>query len=123
MRSSFVLLLIAAAVLVPFFGSIVAILAYVPQISLAARVKMSPGLWFADLFGFTWGYMIGFYVTHCLMGARIYPYGRMNTRTMWKPKTKWGECLQVALLLIVSLVMGFVGANFMLGRFLPKSIT
>ncbi len=72
--------------------------------------------------GFFWGGLIGSYLAFLILGARILPYGRIDERTMWKPKTKRGQQLRAGILIAFPLIMCFVGGIFLLGEFRPIAI-
>lgn len=86
-------------------------LVFVPEVSLAARVRMTPQLWLLDLWGFMAGLVGGSSLCDLLMGSHIYGYGRIDRKTMWTPSSRAGVAFQILLFLVVSIGIGFCLAN------------
>jgi hypothetical protein len=118
--------LLFGAKTVATFGTIIAIavlvLAFVPQISLAARVQMTAELWFIDLWGFMVGVVGGGSLCDLLMGSRIHAHRRVDAQTMWTPKSRIGAAVQVMFFLAVSAGVGFFMANAFLHGMHPKPL-
>jgi len=108
------------------FGACVAIavlaLAFVPQISLAARVHMTADLWFVDLWGFMAGLIGASSLCDLLMGSRIYALGRIDRQAMSTPKSRLGVAAQTMFFLMASAGIGFFMANAFLHGMHPKPL-
>jgi hypothetical protein len=110
------------AVVGTLLATIISILVFIPQISLAARVHMTAELWFFDLWGFMVGLVGGGSLCHFLMGSRIYAYGRIDSRTMWEPKSRLGVAAQITIFLVIPIGIGFFMANAFLEGMHPKPL-
>jgi hypothetical protein len=88
-----------------------AVLAFVPSLSLAATVSMTPRLWAYTATGFLWGMFLGSSLADMLLGARPLAYGRWDFRRYREPKTALGRLL----LLAAASLVGIFFANSALG--------
>ena len=120
--SEFIFWLRVLTVVAAFIATVIAVLAFIPQVSLAARVQMSPRLWMSDLFGLLSGMIFGSGLMHFLMGSRIYAYGRIDDRTMWAPSSKTGRALKTIVFVLVCIAMGIFGANVFLADSMRSTI-
>jgi hypothetical protein len=85
-----------------YFATVWAALAYIPAISVAARVPMTWQLWLCVAAGFFFGTYLSSAFVFMFLGARPLPYGRWDCSRERQIKTPLGH-------LIIVLVMTAVG--------------
>ena len=82
-------------------------LAYIPPISVAARVPMTWQLWLCVAGGFFFGTYLGSVFVFMVLGARPLPYGRWDCSRERKVKTP----LEQSIIVLIMTAVGIFVAN------------
>lgn len=90
-----------------YFLGVWLVLAFIPLLSVAARVRMSGRLWLYDIAGFLFGMYIGSCLVDVALGGRPLPYGHWDMHKYREPKTFIGN----AVLLVIVTAAGVFFAN------------
>ena len=88
----------------------VAVVAFIPATSLAARVHMNGERWLSVVGGYALGLYSGVYIVTTALGGRALADGRWDWRNYHDPKTWVG----VPVYWIVVTAFGLAGANLLL---------
>ena len=88
------------------------ILAYIPSVSVAARVHMSGRLWLYDFGGLLWGIVIGSSLVQVFLGGRPLGYGRWDLSRSRKPKTIFGIVLCLAVMTSVGVFFANMAVDY-----------